>query len=125
MRMLKHVFNGRRGATTPAEYIDLSAVADSEEQATPDAPSQSTLVRLAEVETQRDLLEAKDALYDGQVIIVYTDRLGNSELTEQLVIDELLSVVREIDGDIVKKVNGQIIATPGPYTVGRDKIGGA
>lgn len=127
MRMLKHVFNGRRGVQTPAEYLDLSTVAAEDDDAatTADAPSQSTLVRLAEVETQRDLLEAKDALYNGQVVIVYTDRLGQSELTEQLVIDELLSVVRETDGDIVKKVNGQIIATPGPYVVGREKIGGA
>ena len=125
MRMLKHVFNGRRGDRTPAEYTDLSSTtAEDESGAATNGSPQSTLVRLAEVETQRDLLAVKDALYDGHVVIVYTDRLGQSELTEQLVIDELLSAVQETDGDIVKKVNGQIIATPGPYAVGRDKIGG-
>lgn len=125
MRMLRHVFNGNHGVRTPAEYFDLGAVTDEDDTGTTNGTTRSPLVRLAEVETQRDLLAVKDALYDGHVVIVYTDRLGRSELTEQLVIDELLSAVRETDGDIVKKVNGQIIATPGPFAVGRDKIGEA
>lgn len=123
--MLKHVFNGRRGSHTPGEYLDLEELSGTEAAAGgADKRPGSTLIRLAEIETQRDLLAVKDALYDGHVVIVYTDRLGQSELTEQLVIDELLSVVRETDGDIVKKVNGQIIATPAPIAVGREKIGG-
>ncbi len=121
MRMLQHVFDRQsRRRIDPEAYLDLTE--DDSTQQSVDKQGK-TRIRLADIETQRDLLEAKDALYDGDIVLVYTDRLGRSELTEELVIDELLSVTQEINGDIVKKVNGQIIAAPGTAWIDREKIG--
>ncbi len=122
MRMLKHVFD--RQPRRQGNVEEYATVATDTSAAHSQESSGSMRIRLADITSQQDLLETKDALYDGHIVIVYTDQLGASGLTEEMVIDELLDVVQDIDGDIIKKVDGQIIAGPTSVHIDREKIGG-
>lgn len=117
MRMLKHVFSGQQNTDidgyaelTPPEIEERSG-ADSE-------------IRIAEIRKQQDLFAAKDALYDGNVVIVYLDTIARSGPSETQIIDELRRVIEEVGGDIVKKGPDHVIATPRNVCVNRNKIGG-
>lgn len=117
MRMLKHVFAGQQD-TGIDRYATLSAGQPVDQQ------TADRELRIAEIRTQQDLIAAKDALYDGNAVIVYLDAVARSGPSEAQIIDELRSVTTEIGGDIVRKSTEHVIATPRNMRVNREKIGG-
>ncbi len=78
---------------------------------------------IAEVGGQADAIDIKDAVYDGDIVIADITRLRTEDSTVEHIIDELRQVAREVDGDIVRKGDDQMIITPTGVRVSREKIG--
>ena len=79
-------------------------------------------VHIAEIADQSDVIEIKDAVYDGDFVIADITRHSTSDRTVESIIDELRQVASEVDGDIVQKGDDQLILTPTGVTVSREKL---
>lgn len=114
MKMLKHVFTGRRPATTD-EYADL-------EHGNPEPIEMpaSTELRIAEITTQHDLHRAQEELYDGNIVLVDFREGGASR---EHIMEQLHATVKEVDGDIIRKGDDQLIVTPRAVRINREKLG--
>lgn len=106
----------RRRSVEDYVEIDLDDI-----EATPDEAG--TQVHIAEIDGQRDLIEIKDAVYDGDIVIADIVRLRTSDNTVEHIIDELRQVAHEVDGDIVQKGDDQIIIAPTDVGINRQKLG--
>ena len=80
-------------------------------------------VHVAEVSDQRDTIDIKDAVYDGDLVIADITRLRTEDRTAEHIIDELRQVAQEVDGDIVQKGDDQLIVTPTGVGISRRKLG--
>ncbi len=80
-------------------------------------------VHVAEVSDQRDTIDIKDAVYDGDLVIADITRLRTEDRTAEHIIDELRQVANEVDGDIVQKGDDQLIVTPTGVGISRRKLG--
>lgn len=109
---------GDRGTRSLDEYveIDLDDIDDP-------AADAGVSVHIAEIETQQDVIDIKDAVYDGDLVIADIVRLRTEDSMVEHVIDELQLVAREVDGDIVQKGDDQIIVTPSGIKISREKLG--
>ena len=79
-------------------------------------------VHIAEITDQTDVIDIKDAVYDGDFVIADITRHSTTDHTTDHVIDELRQVTREVGGDIVRKGDDQLIITPTGVTVAREKL---
>jgi SepF-like predicted cell division protein (DUF552 family) len=117
MGLMKRIIGGDN-APSAEEYVEL----DADEFET--APSEATMsVHIAEVSDQRDTIEIKDAVYDGDLVIADITRLRTEDRTVEHIVDELRQVAREVDGDIVQKGDDQLIITPTGVGISRQKLG--
>lgn len=82
-----------------------------------------TTVRIATISDKQDVVDIKDAVYDGSVVVADITRHTTQDRTMEHISDELKQVAREVGGDIVQKDDEQIIITPGGVTISRDKLG--
>jgi SepF-like predicted cell division protein (DUF552 family) len=107
---------GGEGRTTE-DYVELDI--DDFDTARGDAGME---IRIAEIAGQRDIIDIKDAVYDGDLVIADITRHSTSDSTIEHVIDELRQVAREVDGDIVQKGDDQLIVTPSGVRISREKL---
>ena len=101
----------------PEDYVELDL--DDFEDARGGADMR---VHIAEIADKGDVIEIKDAVYDGDFVIADITRHSTSDDTVEHIIDELRQVAREVDGDIVQKGDDQLIITPTGVTVSREKL---
>jgi SepF-like predicted cell division protein (DUF552 family) len=80
-------------------------------------------VHIATIGGQQDVIEIKDAIYDGDLVIADITRLRTEDTTVERITDELQQVAREVDGDIVQKGDDQLIVTPTGINISRQKLG--
>jgi hypothetical protein len=109
---------GGENATASGEYVELDL--DEYDTATGEA---TMSVHIAEVSDQRDTIEIKDAVYDGDLVIADITTLRTEGRTVEHIVDELRQVAEEVDGDIVQKGDDQLIVTPTGVGISRRKLG--
>ncbi|WP_331235126.1 cell division protein SepF [Natronorarus salvus] len=110
---------GGRGRAQPAdEYVEVGV-----DDIDPAASEEAMRVHIADINDQQDLIEIKDAVYDGDMVIADIVRLRTSDRATEHIIDELRQVANEVDGDIVQKGDDQIIIAPTGVRIGREKLG--
>ncbi|APX96938.1 MULTISPECIES: cell division protein SepF [Natronorubrum] len=100
------------------DYVELDLDDVSSESA--EAAMQ---VHIAEVSGQADAIDIKDAVYDGDIVIADITRLRTKDATVEHIVDELRQVAHEVDGDIVRKGDDQMIITPTGVRISREKLG--
>ncbi len=106
------------GSRSTDDYVSLTA--DDFGAAVPDVERS---IQIATISNKADIIEIKDAVYDGDVVIADITRHSTTDRTMEQISDELKQVAREVSGDIVQKDDDQIIITPGGIQVSRSKIG--
>jgi SepF-like predicted cell division protein (DUF552 family) len=109
---------GDRPSGSVEDYVELDL--DDFETAADDAGMQ---VHIATIGGQQDVIEIKDAIYDGDLVVADITRLRTEDTTVERITDELQQVAREVDGDIVQKGDDQLIVTPTGINVSRQKLG--
>lgn len=79
-------------------------------------------VEVALIKNNKDLLDVKDALYAGAIVIV---ELGNLEggFNNERVSDSLHAAVQDVNGDIIQKSDDTYIIGPSGVSLPREMIG--
>lgn len=108
---------GGDGSRSAADYVELDL--DDVSGATSSA---GVSVKIAEISGQQDVIDIKDAVYDGNLVIADITRHSTSDRTIEHIIDELRQVSKEVDGDIVQKGDDQLIITPTGIGIDREKL---
>ncbi len=108
---------GSEASTQADEYVELDI--DDLETASGGAAMN---VHVAEVSDQRDTIDIKDAVYDGDLVIADITRLRTEDRTVEHIVDELRQVADEVGGDIVQKGDDQLIVTPTGVKISREKL---
>ncbi|MFB6359745.1 MAG: cell division protein SepF [Halobacteriales archaeon] len=102
---------------TTEDYVELDLDDLSE------ADEAGMQVYIAEIGGQEDVIDIKDAVYDGHLVIADITRLRTQDATVDRITDELRQVAREVGGDIVQKGDDQLIVTPSGIAISREKLG--
>ncbi|AWB27209.1 cell division protein SepF [Halococcoides cellulosivorans] len=109
---------GTTGATRGTDdYVELDAGEYS--AATTDADEQ---VHIARISDKTDIVEIKDAIYDGDIVVADITRHTTGDRTMEHITDELKQVAREVGGDIVLKDDDQLILTPAGTAISRERL---
>jgi SepF-like predicted cell division protein (DUF552 family) len=105
----------RRGG---GEYVplDIDDVEGGVEEAT-------TQVHIARIEGQRDVIDIKNAIYDGDIVVADITRHSATDRTMERITQDLQEITSEVGGDIVQKADDQLIITPGSVGISRTKLG--
>ena len=117
MGLMSRIIGGNQSRTAE-DYVELNL--DDVSTGTAQAAMQ---VHIAEVSGQADAIDIKEAVYDGDIVIADITRLRTEDSTVEHIVDELRQVAQEVDGDIVRKGDDQIIITPTGVRVSREKLG--
>jgi SepF-like predicted cell division protein (DUF552 family) len=80
-------------------------------------------VRIANIGEKNDVIDIKDAVYDGDIVIADVTRHTTQDRTMEHITDELKQVAREVGGDIVQKDDDQLIITPAGISISRNRLG--
>jgi Uncharacterized conserved protein len=104
-------------SNAPDEYVELDI--DDFETARGDA---NMSVQIATIGGQQDVIEIKDAVYDGDLVIADITRHTTSDSTMEHIVDSLRQVADEVDGDIVQKGDDQLIIAPTGVAISREKL---
>ena len=108
---------GGGGNRSTEDYVELDLDEDFQSPA-----GGGMAVHIAEIGGQQDVIDIKDAVYDGDLVIADITRLRTKDSTVEHIIDELRQVADEVDGDIVQKGDDQIIITPTGMNISRKKL---
>jgi SepF-like predicted cell division protein (DUF552 family) len=106
------------GTRQTGDYIELQA--DDLEIADVEATRQ---VRIANIGDKSDVIDIKDAVYDGDIVVADITRHTTKDRTMEHITDELKQVAREVGGDIVQKDDDQLIITPAGVSISRERLG--
>src|SRR5699024_10569610 len=109
---------GSRRTQTGGEYVELDTDDIEESTAEP-----TTKVHIAGIEGQRDVIDIKNAVYDGDIVIADITRHATTDRTMERITADLQEIAREVGGDIVQKADDQLIITPGSVGINRTKLG--
>ncbi|WP_135533861.1 MULTISPECIES: cell division protein SepF [Halostella] len=109
---------GDRNSRSTGDYVELNP--DDFDAGTSEAAME---VHIAEIAGKEDVIDIKDAVYDGDLIIADITRLRTEDPTVEHITDELRQVAEEVGGDIVQKGDDQIIVTPTGVSISREKLG--
>ena len=110
---------GESGPSRQTEdYVELDA--SNFDTATVEAERQ---VRIARISGSADVIDIKDAVYDGDIVVADITRHSTQDRTMEHISDELKQVANEVGGDIVQKDDDQLIITPAGVTVARERLG--
>ncbi|MFB6091655.1 MAG: cell division protein SepF [Haloquadratum sp.] len=105
------------GQHTTDDYLDLDV------QGVDAAHGNAQMnVRIAKISEQQDVVDIKDAVYDGDLVIADITRHTTSDSTMEHIVDDLRQVAEEVDGDIALKGDDQIIIAPTGVGVAREKL---
>ncbi|MFB6141861.1 MAG: cell division protein SepF [Halorientalis sp.] len=108
---------GDSGATRRTDdYESLDGVTVPEAEA-------DTQVHIARISEKQDVIDIKDTVYAGDVVIADITRHTTQDRTMEQITDELQQVARGVGGDIVQKDEDQIIITPRGVSISREKLG--
>ena len=110
---------GDRGARSTGDYVELDP-----NDFDADSGDVAMEVHVAEISGKENVIDIKDAVYDGDLVIADITRLRTEDPTVEHITDELRQVVEEVGGDIVQKGDDQIIVTPTGVRISREKLGG-
>lgn len=108
---------GGDGKRSAADYVELDL-----DDVSGSASSTGVSVKIAEISGQQDVIDIKDAIYDGNLVFADITRHSTSDRTIEHIIDELRQVSKEVDGDIVQKGDDQLIITPTGIGIDREKL---
>ena len=108
----------RRPQSRGGEYVELGSE-DVEESTT----EPTTRVHIAGIEGQRDVIDIKNAIYDGDIVVADITRHATTDRTMERITADLQEIAREVGGDIVQKADDQLIITPGSVGISRTKLG--
>jgi SepF-like predicted cell division protein (DUF552 family) len=110
---------GESGGTRATEdYVELEA---GDLQV--DDIGAETQVRIANISEKTDVIDIKDAVYDGDIVVADITRHTTQDRTMEHITDELKQVAREVGGDIVQKDDDQLIITPAGVSISRERLG--
>ncbi|MFB6310404.1 MAG: cell division protein SepF [Salinirussus sp.] len=118
MGLMSKIFGDAAGSRATSDYVELDAgdVQTNGAEAT-------RQVRIANIGDKNDVIEIKDAVYDGDIVVADITRHTTQDRTMEHITDELKQVAREVDGDIVQKDDDQLIITPGGVAISRERLG--
>ncbi|WP_302082275.1 cell division protein SepF [Salinibaculum rarum] len=118
MGLMSKILGDSGGTRATEDYVELSAgnldVADSEA---------SRQVRIANISDKSDVIDIKDAVYDGDIVVADITRHSTNDRTMEHITDELKQVAREVGGDIVQKDDDQLLITPAGVAISRERLG--
>jgi len=119
MGLMSTIFGETGGPRHTDDYIELNA----DNVAEGDAGAEMHL-HIAKIGDKTDVIDIKDAVYDGDVVVAEITRHSTSDRTMEHIIDELKQVAKEVDGDIVQKDEDQLIIAPTGVRISRAQLGG-
>ncbi|WP_254531526.1 cell division protein SepF [Natrinema gelatinilyticum] len=117
MGLMSKILGGNQSRTVE-DYAELNL-----EDVSAESAEATMQVHIAEIGSQADAIDIKDAVYDGDIVIADITRLRTNDSTVEYIIDELRQVAQEVNGDIVRKGDDQIIITPTGIRISREKLG--
>ena len=106
----------RRGVG--GEYVELGA-----EDVEGSVGETATTVHIASIDSQRDVIDIKNAIYDGDIVVADITRATTTDETMERIVGDLQEITSEVGGDIVQKADDQLIITPGTVAISRTKLG--
>ena len=118
MGLMSKIFGDTGAGRRTEDYVELTA-GDIETE----GAEATRQVRIAKIGDKNDVIEIKDAVYDGDVVVADITRHTTQDRTMEHISDELKQVAREVGGDIVQKDDDQLIITPAGVAVSRDRLG--
>ena len=118
MGLMSKILGESGSSRATDDYVELNA--DDFDTATVEAERQ---VRIARIGGSNDVIDIKDAVYDGDVVIADITRHSTQDRTMEHISDELKQVASEVGGDIVQKDDDQLIITPAGVSISRERLG--
>jgi SepF-like predicted cell division protein (DUF552 family) len=118
MGLMSKILGESGGTRVTEDYVELDA---GDLQA--DDVEAKLQVRIANISEKNDVIDIKDAVYDGDVVVADITRHTTQDRTMEHITDELKQVAREVGGDIVQKDDDQLIITPGGVSISRERLG--
>jgi SepF-like predicted cell division protein (DUF552 family) len=115
---MSKIFRTSGPARETGDYVELTA----EDLAEEDIQTGTTL-RIANISDKTDVIEIKDAVYDGDIVVADITRHSTKDRTMEHITDELKQVAREVGGDIVQKDDDQLLITPAGINISRERLG--
>ncbi len=113
MKYISNLVKGKNGADEYAELTDADLNNHSTNQQ----------VAFVNVTSQQDLINAKEELHDGTIVILDISLIESNGLSLEIVYGDIESAIEVTDGDIVHKENNDIIvATPRDIGINRTPI---
>jgi SepF-like predicted cell division protein (DUF552 family) len=116
MGLMSKILGETGGPRRTEDYVELSAD-DVDTAAEADME-----VRIARIGDKQDVIDIKDAVYDGDVVVADITRHSTQDRTMEHISDELKQVASEVGGDIVQKDDDQLIITPTGVNISRKKL---
>jgi len=117
MGLMSKILGESGSSRVTEDYVELSA---DDLEAGVEASQQ---VRIARIGDKQDVVEIKDAVYDGDIVVADITRHSTKDRTMEHITDELKRVVNEVGGDIVQKDDDQLIITPAGVGISRERLG--
>ena len=117
MGLMSKIFGESSTSRKTGDYIELTA----DDLAIEDTEA-SMQVRIANIGEKTDVIDIKDAVYDGDIVIADITRHSTPDRTMEHITDELKQVAREVNGDIVQKDDDQLIITPTGVRISRERL---
>ena len=118
MGLMSKILGDTGGSRKAGDYVELEAGDLEAEQAEADMQ-----VRIANIGEKSDVIDIKDAVYDGDVVVADITRHTTNDRTMEHITDELKQVAREVGGDIVQKDDDQLLITPAGVHISRERLG--
>jgi SepF-like predicted cell division protein (DUF552 family) len=118
MGLMSKILGESGGTRQTADYVEIDGDAVDAEPA-----MAKTQVRIAKIGDKQDVIDIKDAVYDGDVVIADITRHTTKDRTMEQITDELKQVANEVGGDIAQKGDDQLIITPHGVASNRDPLG--
>ena len=118
MGLMSKILGESGGARKKEDYVEISG-----EAADTQPTAARTEVRIAKIGDKQDVMDIKDAVYDGDVVIADITRHTTQDRTMEHITDELKQVADEVGGDIAQKGDDQLIITPHGVAINRDPLG--
>jgi len=100
-------------------YIDLGDI-EFEDM----GPENLTFVKVAEIYRYEDISNLANLVYNGNILILDYNSMANDQLALKRIINELKSVVKDINGDVAGIGKNLIMVTPSGVKVDRNKLRG-
>ncbi|PSP94244.1 hypothetical protein BRC91_06625 [Halobacteriales archaeon QS_4_62_28] len=118
MGLMSKILGESGSSRVTDDYVELNA--NDFDGAAADSDFQ---VRIARIGDKQDVIDIKDAVYDGDIVIADITRHSTQDRTMEHITDELQRVASEVGGDIVQKDDDQLIITPAGIGISRERLG--